>query len=334
MASNFVKLCTAALAGSLIGIAYERLPPASDWPSLMQTVSAAGSIVPRNGKSLENNLDQAAKKDLPEVDGIVAAENFKHSGRFGLPSGDNLRLFNDYLLSYDRRLRAPAWVFEHLTPEKLSNPGASDRSKSKFREDDLIHDYFRAKNSDFAKSGFDRGHMAAAGNHKLHQDHLDQTFALSNISPQRPKFNQGGWERLETYVRWRAKRAKNLYVVTGPLYLPMKARDGNLYVTYQVLGNNHVSVPTHYFKVFLVETNDNRLELEAFVMPNDDRITDEIRLDDYRVGIDRLDTIERASGVLFFSQIDKRTIVAPDRIASNFKEGPRGKLAPRGQDKA
>lgn len=326
MAGNLIKLCTAALAGSLIGIAYERLPQTSEWTSLTRAVSAAGSIIPREKRSANMDLESSASKELPGVNSAVAAENLKHSGRFGLPSGDNLRLFNDYLLSYDRRLRAPAWVLEHLTPDKLSNPHASDRSKSKFREDELIHEFFRAKNSDFAKSGFDRGHLAPAGNHKSHQDNLDQTFALSNISPQRPRFNQGGWERLETYVRWRAKRSKNVYVVTGPLYLPLRARDGNVYVTYQVLGSNHVSVPTHYFKVFLIESNDNKLELEAFVMPNDDRVTDEIKLDDYRVPIDKLDTIERASGMLLFSQVDKNLVAAPTKIPANFKEGPRSKL--------
>lgn len=325
MASNFFKLCTAALAGSMIGIAYERLPPPSDWPSLLKTVSAAGSITPRDGKSLNDDII-APTKQIPEIDSVVAAENFKHSGRYGLPSGDNLRLFNDYILSYDRRLRAPSWVFEHLTPEKLQQTGKTDRQRSRFREDELIHEYFRAKNTDFAQSGYDRGHMAAAGNHKRHQDDLDQTFALSNISPQQPAMNQGGWERLETYVRWRAKRSKNLYVVTGPLFLPMRARDGNLYVTYRVLGSNHVSVPTHYFKVFLIETKDNKLVLEAFSMPNDNTIDGNIKLDDYRIKIDKLDAIERAAGILLFNQLDRSKIETPNRIDPNFKEGPRERI--------
>lgn len=251
----------------------------------------------------------------------------KESSRYGLPSKDNIRLFNDFIISYDRRLRAPAWVLEHLSPEKLKfKEDGPNRNKSNFKEDTTIHEYFRAKNTDFKGSKYDRGHMAAAGNHKLDQEDLDQTFFLSNISPQEPQFNRGGWERLETYIRWRAKRSKNLYVVTGPLYLPMKAKDGNLYVTYRVIGNNHVSVPTHYFKVVLVETNDNKMLMEAFLMPNDNEVGDSIKLDTYRVHLDRLDIIERASGVVFFDQLPRNRIQAPTSIPAEFREGPRSSL--------
>lgn len=229
-------------------------------------------------------------------------------------------------MSYDRRLRAPVWVIEHLTPEKLRyQENGVDRDHSSFREDLTLHEYFRAKNADFASSGYDRGHLAPAGNHKLDQEDMNQTFILSNISPQVPKFNRGGWERLETYVRWRAKRANNLYVVTGPLYLPMRARDGNLYVTYRVIGNNHVSVPTHYFKVFVVETKDNKLEMEAFLMPNDQEVGDHVKLDDYRVPIERLDIIERASGVIFFDQLSRNKLDAPRSLPEGFKDKPRGR---------
>lgn len=319
MANNLIKFCTAALAGSLIGIAYERLPPTKEW---LKTVSATSSIVP---KKPTDELG-SPRFDVTAINPKTSGENLKHSSRYGLPSKDNIRIFNDFIMSYDRRLRAPVWVIEHLTPEKLRHhENGVDRDHSSFREDLTLHEYFRAKNADFSGSGYDRGHLAPAGNHKLDQEDMNQTFILSNISPQVPKFNRGGWERLETYVRWRAKRANNLYVVTGPLYLPMRARDGNLYVTYRVIGNNHVSVPTHYFKVFVVETKDNKLEMEAFLMPNDPTVDDHVKLDDYRVPIERLDIIERASGVIFFDQLARNKLEAPRSLPEGFKDGPRGR---------
>lgn len=331
MNSNIIKLCTAAFAGSILGIIYERLPPKTDWNGLIQTVqtvSAASSIVPRQPKHLNHDDSPHIPYKIPDVDPTKSAENLKHSAKYGLPSKDNLRIFNDFIISYDRRLRSPAWVIEHLTPEKLRDKNETDREKSKFKEDTAIHEYFRAKHNDYTGTGYDRGHMAAAGNHKNSQDDLDQTFALSNISPQKPELNRGAWERLETYVRWRAKRAKNLYVVSGPLYLPMKARDGNLYVTYRVLGNNHVSVPTHYFKVFLVEGKDDKLALEAFLMPNDSKMDGGVNLDDYRIPIDRLDIIERASGVIFFDQLFREKIEGPRALDSGFdpNRSPKRKL--------
>lgn len=317
---GLIKLCTAAIAGSIIGITFERLPPIGDWSIGPQTVSAFSSTINRNPKN-EDKLDSfLTASGIPDLSVKAGAENLKASAKYGLPSKDNLRIFNDYILSYDRRLRAPAWVIEHLTPDKLKDRESTNRNRSRFYEDNAIHEYFRAKNADFTNSGYDRGHMAAAANHKMNQEDMDQTFAYSNISPQFPEFNRGGWEKLERYVRYLAKRSKELYVVTGPLYLPMKAKDGNLYVTYRVLGSNHISVPTHYFKVILYETKENRMVLEAFLMPNDNRLDESISINDYRVPINRLDIIERSSGVIFFEQLIRDKVDQPRSLPNGFRD--------------
>jgi hypothetical protein len=43
---------------------------------------------------------------------------------------------------------------------------------------------FSAKLSDFRSSGYDRGHLVPAADHKDSQAAMDQTFSLANISPQ------------------------------------------------------------------------------------------------------------------------------------------------------
>lgn len=60
----------------------------------------------------------------------------------------------------------------------------TDRGKSEFKEDQYIHQYFRSTNQDYKGSGYDRGHMAAAANHRKSQKIMDQTFFLSNMAPQ------------------------------------------------------------------------------------------------------------------------------------------------------
>lgn len=47
-----------------------------------------------------------------------------------------------------------------------------------------------------------------------------------------------------------------------------KEADGKKYVRYEVIGANHVAVPTHFYKVVVGETADFKLEMEAYVMPN------------------------------------------------------------------
>lgn len=79
----------------------------------------------------------------------------------------------------------------------------------------------RSENSDYKHSGFDRGHLAAAGNHKTNQKHIEQTFFLSNMAPQVGKgFNRDSWNNLEKHVRKLTKIYKDVYCCTGPLYLP------------------------------------------------------------------------------------------------------------------
>lgn len=58
--------------------------------------------------------------------------------------------------------------------------------------------------------------------------------------------------------------------------------NGKNYVKYEVIGANHVAVPTHFFKVLAIETNDGQLELESYVMPNE-VISSEVPLKSFQV---------------------------------------------------
>ena len=96
--------------------------------------------------------------------------------------GDVLRVFDGYTASYDTRLRNPRWVLERITKE--SSKGDGNRTNATFLEDQDIDAKFRAKLSDFQGSGYDRGHMTPAANHKGSQNNMADTFVLTNISPQ------------------------------------------------------------------------------------------------------------------------------------------------------
>ena len=89
---------------------------------------------------------------------------------------------------------------------------------------------------------------------------------------------------MERYVRGTTKIYKNVYVCTGPLYLPHAESDGKNYVKYQVIGTNNVAVPTHFFKILVGETADLTLEMEAYVLPNK-AISDDTALASFMVRI-------------------------------------------------
>lgn len=75
--------------------------------------------------------------------------------------------------------------------------------------------------------------------------------------------------------------------------------DGKSYVKYQVIGKNHVAVPTHFFKVLILEATSGQIELRSYVMPNAP-VDETIPLERFLVPIE---SIERASGLLFVPNI-------------------------------
>ncbi|XP_031564501.1 endonuclease G, mitochondrial-like isoform X2 [Actinia tenebrosa] len=201
--------------------------------------------------------------------------------RFGYPSLDNIKYKDNYVLSYNRRLRQANWVCEHLNKDIIRNQEA-DRAKCDFVQDHEIHPLFRATNDDFRKTGYDRGHLAASANHRFSQDVNCQTFFLSNISPQVGSgFNRDAWQNLEKFEQ-----------------------DGHLYVKYKVIGKNNVAVPTHFFKVILTESYQNQFEIQSYILPNKP-INEKIPLNNFQVPLER---IEKASGLLIFEKLPRSKV--------------------------
>lgn len=206
--------------------------------------------------------------------------------------------------AYDRRMRNPAWVAEHITPYSLSLNNA-DRKNSNFFEDATIPAFFRAKLADYFRSGYDRGHQVPAADAKWSQEAMDATFALTNMCPQvGDGFNRDYWAHFEEFCRSLTKKYPSVRIVTGPLYLPHRDPDGKWRVTYEVIGNPpSVAVPTHFYKVIYAEEEtgpDGKVALGAFVLPNA-RIPNEKRLSEFEVP---LEAVERASGLEFASKLD------------------------------
>uniref|UniRef100_A0A6B2L8W6 R3H domain-containing protein n=1 Tax=Arcella intermedia TaxID=1963864 RepID=A0A6B2L8W6_9EUKA len=179
-------------------------------------------------------------------------------------------------------------------------------------EDPDVPPQFRATNADYKDSGYDRGHLAPASHHKHSQEAMDQTFFLTNISPQvGTGFNRDYWARFEKFSRDLIDKWDDVYICTGPLWVPEKGEDGKYYVKYEVIGEPpKVSVPTHFFKVILA-TNQRNLEgspksdathhIGAFILPNQ-RINSSVPLESFSVP---LETVEDLSGLTFFNLLPR-----------------------------
>jgi endonuclease G len=85
----------------------------------------------------------------------------------------------------------------------------------------------------------------------------------------------------------------DVYVFSGPLYMPARGPNGKWIVQYEMLGDDkggQVAVPTHFFKVILAERRGG-LAVGAFIMPNKP-IPPDIALERFTVD---LAAVERAS---------------------------------------
>lgn len=230
--------------------------------------------------------------------------------RYGFPGPiHDIERHQEFVSVYDRRTRNPSFVVEHITAESLQKgPTNGDRKNSYFKEDEAVPAKFRALLQDYYRSGYDRGHQAPAADAKFSQEAMNETFMLTNMSPQvGAGFNRDYWASFEYFVRTLTKSYRSVRVVTGPLYLPKTdPADGKTKVCYEVIGNPpNVAVPTHFFKLIVGEkslaksADSDELSVAAFVLPNE-KIPNEVPLTSFQVPIDAL---ERSTGLEFLTRV-------------------------------
>ncbi|MGZ3711242.1 MAG: DNA/RNA non-specific endonuclease, partial [Bdellovibrionota bacterium] len=160
-------------------------------------------------------------------------------------------------LSYNPSYKVADWVFYPLGPDQLQD--CFDRP-SNFRPDPDVPEDQSAQLSDYKGSGFDRGHLSPAGDNKWNDDAMNESFLLSNISPQPPKFNRGIWSRLESLVRAWASEGSGLWVTTGPV----------LGSGLDTIGDSEVTVPKYFYKVLATQdAKSGKASAIALLLPSD-----------------------------------------------------------------
>jgi endonuclease G len=132
--------------------------------------------------------------------------------------------------------RTPLWSAEHLTRDRVADAKETKRENAFHPEERLPADE-RSELADYARTGFDRGHMSPSGDMPDRKSQYE-SFTLANMIPQNPSNNRGLWAGIELAVRGLSTQDGDVYVVTGPIF------DG---AELERL-NGRVIVPTHIFK--------------------------------------------------------------------------------------
>ena len=123
-----------------------------------------------------------------------------------------------YVTLNDTAARIPVWVSYTLQPKNAL--GCVPRSNG-FAPDQSIPKGSRAELSDYAKSGYDIGHVAPNGDMSFDDQAEKESFLLTNMYPQLPGLNRGIWKLLETATRgWAVQRNHTLLVYVGAFYGP------------------------------------------------------------------------------------------------------------------
>ncbi|CAH2602321.1 Endonuclease [Rhodovastum atsumiense] len=161
--------------------------------------------------------------------------------------------FREFAVIHSGISRTPLAVAEHLTRAQVQAARKIGRENN-FHDEDALPPEHRARLGDYARSGFDRGHMAPSGDMPTPEAQAE-SFSLANMVPQHPGSNRCLWEGIESSVRELAMQDGEVWILTGPIF-----EGGNL----QRL-NGRVLVPTSLYKAIYVPS---RQQAGAYVAPN------------------------------------------------------------------
>jgi len=255
--------------------------------SFLLLLLAAYLVTIEPWKSKGSKLESALVKS-PPLNIRIKWDNLAAGYPLALTT-DYIRSYTGFDLGYNEKYEQASWVAYVLTREEVES-GTINRTDN-FRTDTSIATG-SANLADYRGSGYDRGHLAPAGDMKWNSKAMSESFLMSNMSPQAPSFNRGIWRSLESSVRVWATEKDSIYVITGPLLSSIDT----------LIGINEVGVPDSYFKV-LVDLSPPDHSMIAFILPNT-RSSEE--LIQFAISVDSLEII---TGYNFFASAPEPDVI-------------------------
>lgn len=208
-----------------------------------------------------------------------------------IPRQEQIIHHTGYIVSYNKDLKLPNWVSYELTREETKG---KEKRRNRFITDPLVKGLI-ATNADYARSGYDKGHMAPAADMKWSPQAMEASFYFSNICPQHPQLNRRGWKKLEEKIRDWAIADSAIIIICGPIITKQP----------KTIGKNKVAVPQQFFKVVL-SPFAKPMRAIGFLFNNRQAVEP---LSTYAVTID---SIERLTNMDFFAPL-------PDEIENKIE---------------
>jgi len=203
---------------------------------------------------------------------------------------------DEYVVSYNSVLKTPNWVAWQLNSTHL---GGATRTNEWMTDASLPADVPQAIDTDYRKSGWDRGHMCPSADRTRLREQNAVTFTFTNALPQASNVNSGPWLRLEMYLQNLAFNGAEIFVVAGGLFDAAPP----------TIGEGKVSVPSATWKVAVILEHlgdrsgqvTTSTRVIAVIMPNDDAAVG--REDEWEPHRVRVDDVEALTGLDFLSEV-------------------------------
>lgn len=219
------------------------------------------------------------------------------------PAGVQYFKHTGFTVCYSPELRHPLWVAVKVHDGKRK----TQTDRPSFKADPKARN--SPKPTDYAKTGYDRGHMAP--NRAITTCYgpaaQRETFLLSNICPQRPGLNRGPWRKMEHMITdiWPAKFG-DIYVISGALSgdnskkLPSK-----------------IDIPEGFYKIAVTQHKGKLYALAVYMKQNSSYGAFP------RTKIVSIDELERMTGLDFLSAL-------PDDVERELESKKPTRLWPAG----
>jgi endonuclease G len=251
---RFISFLAMAVCAGILFANHYLLPPAADIP-------------PDTPRTEERGDPGCDKREIP---GMLTGRK------------EQIIFHEGYTVSYNPDYKIANWVAYELTADEANSKNV--KRGDNFIPDPSVADNETATNEDYKHSGFDRGHLAPAGDMKWSANAMQESFYFSNICPQNRNLNTGIWNVLENQCRKWAAQYGTLLIVTGPVI------DDNL----RRLGPHHVAIPKIFYKVICIPSPQKPKGI-GFLFENKDYGA--TSLPPWAVSID---SVELVTGIDFF----------------------------------
>lgn len=260
---------------------------------LLMTGALIASCQPRAPR-VQNRQTQLPEApipyEMPKAEALEHQQVIKHLG---------------YTVGFSTAWNIPYWVAYSLTREETNG---TVKRKNSFSPDPMLKGD-HVLHEDYTRSGYDRGHMAPAGDMKWSEQAMEESFYTTNICPQNRNNNAGDWKDLEELVRDLAREYGEIYICCGPIVTDASHTIGR---------ERKIVVPQAFYKVLLRQKDDGSWTSIGFVMPNE---AGNRPLMTYMHSVDEVESI---TNIDFFYQLPDslEQIVEQDYTISDWTVSP------------